>query len=136
MANSLKSLASKLKAMRVVAELSQEAMAARLGITQGTYSQYEKGQVDFPFSKLQALASALGVTVADLMVEDKPVAAPPRAPTEKEMTMAVLKKFGLAKNRLEAIGLILDADDDDVGSVIIGLKRNLRASSKGETSAG
>lgn len=48
-------------------KLSQEALAAKVGLTQGMISQLETNRADFTATHLDNLASALGCTPADLL---------------------------------------------------------------------
>lgn len=60
-------LSSNLKSLRNLKNYSQEYMADKLGITQSAYSKMEVGSVDIPFSKLEEIATVLGLTVEDII---------------------------------------------------------------------
>jgi transcriptional regulator with XRE-family HTH domain len=47
--------------------LSQEAVGDRAGMTQSQYARIERGDVDPTIKTLKRVASALGVTAADLL---------------------------------------------------------------------
>ena len=53
--------------LREAANITQAAIAERLGVSQRTYSDWERGTVAFTPSRLQELAGILGVDVADLL---------------------------------------------------------------------
>jgi len=94
--------------------LTHAELAKRAGIVGPQMSHYLGGRNAPGIDKLPAIAKALGISVSDLIGDEAPVSAPPRAPTPEEMTMHVLGKMGLDKKRLEAIGLVLGIDDDDI----------------------
>lgn len=56
-----------LRAWREFRKLSQEALGAKVGLTQGMISQLEQGYTDFTGNHLELLAGALGCSVRDLM---------------------------------------------------------------------
>lgn len=60
----------KLKELREQRNLSQQELARRAGIAQSSIHYIETGQKSPTYRILQKLASALGVSVADLL-EDK-----------------------------------------------------------------
>jgi DNA-binding XRE family transcriptional regulator len=53
--------------LREAANITQAAIAERLGVSQRTYSDWERGTVAFTPSRLQELAGILGIDVADLL---------------------------------------------------------------------
>ena len=56
----------KIKAFRVMRGFSQEDMAARLDVTQATYSKIEGNKQKATPEQLEKIARELGVTVADI----------------------------------------------------------------------
>lgn len=50
--------------------LSQEALAARAGLTQGLISQLENNQADYSGTTLESLAEALQCNPADLLIRE------------------------------------------------------------------
>ncbi|MBM4409866.1 MAG: helix-turn-helix transcriptional regulator [Chloroflexi bacterium] len=52
---------------RLRRELSQADVARRAGITQASLSNYENGKRDMPLSTLMGVASALNVSLGDLL---------------------------------------------------------------------
>jgi len=64
----------RLHALREAAGLSQAQMADKLGIAQRSYSQWECRPVALRHDQLEALAGALGITLAELVgaAEAKP----------------------------------------------------------------
>ena len=57
----------KIREWRVRRELSQANVARRAGITQASLSNYENGKRDMPLSTLVGVASALEVSLGDLL---------------------------------------------------------------------
>jgi transcriptional regulator with XRE-family HTH domain len=57
----------RLKELREAKGLTQEALAKRAGCSRAYLSRLEMGLHDPPLSRLQALAKALRVTVAELV---------------------------------------------------------------------
>lgn len=60
----------RIKEVREQKKLSQDEVVSRSGIPKRSYLNYENGQTDVPISKLQNIASVLGVSVSDLLVEE------------------------------------------------------------------
>ena len=56
-----------LRAYRKASGISQEQLAAMLGVTQGAITQWETGKTHPGFNKLLTLAGLFGVTVDELM---------------------------------------------------------------------
>lgn len=94
-------------------------IAEKSKLSRATVNQFVNGQGDPSLSSIEKLAGALQVPVAGLLGTEVPV----------------VKEIGptLAELRLEAIQLILAADADDIGTVIVGLKRNHGTIDKGST---
>lgn len=64
------------KERREAAGMSQRQLSVRSGLTERTIGALERGeQTDPQLSTLEALAAALGVTVADLIATTTPAAA-------------------------------------------------------------
>jgi len=57
----------KIREWRQRRELSQADVARRAGITQASLSNYENGKRDMPLSTLVGVASALNVSLGDLL---------------------------------------------------------------------
>lgn len=79
----VKSLAATIRERRETLGLSQEALAARLGIRQTQVSAIEHGRTRVTADRLKALAQALGVTSDHLLGLD---AAPPAKPKRGRST--------------------------------------------------
>lgn len=60
-------LGVKIREWRLRRELSQADIARRAGITQASLSNYENGKRDMPLSTLMGVASALNVSLGDLL---------------------------------------------------------------------
>lgn len=56
----------KIRKLRLSAQLSQNDLAARMGVTQGAVSQWETGESNPQVSALPELARALGCSIDDL----------------------------------------------------------------------
>ena len=56
-----------IKDARTALGITQEQLAAILGVTQGTVAQWETGRSHPSFDKLPKVAEALGVTVDELI---------------------------------------------------------------------
>lgn len=69
----------RLHALREAAGLSQAQLAEKLGMAQRSYSQWERRPVALRHDQLEALAAALGVTMAELVgaPETKPRSSGP-----------------------------------------------------------
>ena len=63
--------AEKLKAVRLQAGISQERLAAMLGVTKRTIINYENGQTLPPVSMLPKIAKLFGVTIGTLITEEE-----------------------------------------------------------------
>jgi transcriptional regulator with XRE-family HTH domain len=63
----------KIKAYRTLKGLSQKEVAITIGADQGQYSRIESGKVEPTLPSLRKIADALGVSLADLFTEEKPV---------------------------------------------------------------
>lgn len=57
----------RLKALRQERELSQEALARKVGVSREYIARLETGKHDPPLSTLEKIAKALGVPVTDLL---------------------------------------------------------------------
>jgi transcriptional regulator with XRE-family HTH domain len=64
-----------LRAWRELAQLTQEEVAERLGLGQGTFSKWERGTISITLAQLAALAALYGVDRPALLL-DAPGAAP------------------------------------------------------------
>ena len=63
-----KQFANKLKEIRIMAGLSQEQLAEKLGVATKTVSYWENGHNAVTFNKIPLIANALGVPVYKLFV--------------------------------------------------------------------
>jgi transcriptional regulator with XRE-family HTH domain len=71
-----KSLAARVRALRLAAGMTQQQLAVAAGLALGGLAQIEQGTTRDPrVSTLRALAKALGVTLDELAGEDDPDAA-------------------------------------------------------------
>lgn len=60
-----------IKSLREFKKITQDEICKLTGIKKRTYVDYENGKTDIPLSKLQLIATALNVTINDLIVEKK-----------------------------------------------------------------
>lgn len=67
MADHLEVFTANLRHPREERGLSQEAVGDRVGMTQSQYARIERGDVDPTLKTLKRLATALDVTVADVL---------------------------------------------------------------------
>jgi transcriptional regulator with XRE-family HTH domain len=67
MADHLDVFTANLRRLREERGLSQEAVGDRAGMTQSQYARIERGDVDPTLKTLKRLATALGLTTADLL---------------------------------------------------------------------
>jgi transcriptional regulator with XRE-family HTH domain len=81
----------RMRTIRRAAELSQEEVARRAGITLKGYGELERGEVKDPhFSTLRGVANALGVPLATLLATEEPeLGGKARAPQESGLTEKV-----------------------------------------------
>lgn len=60
-------LGHKIKKIRELKDLTQEFMAAKLGLNQSGYSKIESGTIDVSYSKLEKIAAVFGMKVEDIV---------------------------------------------------------------------
>ena len=87
-----------IEAIRKEKRITQEAMAAVLGIKQSSYSSYITRGSDITYSRLMQISAALGVSVVDLITwPEKYVLEPQEKPCEeckaKDATIVNLNKY-------------------------------------------
>ncbi len=78
-------LSEKINYYRKQAKLSQEELAARVGVSRQSVSKWELGDATPEVDKLLTLSRAFGVTVDELLREEEP-GEPPSPPEEKKET--------------------------------------------------
>lgn len=61
---------SKIKRLRKELEMTQDALAKKLGVTQGAVWHWENGRAKPTTDKLKAMAALFGCTVDDLLAEE------------------------------------------------------------------
>ncbi len=72
MSDQVKQIASRIKDLREIAGLSEEQLAAELGITVETYKIYESGTVDIPVGFLYEAANRFGVELTAILTGEDP----------------------------------------------------------------
>lgn len=103
----LERLPHRIKKLRESAGFGQGELARMSGLTQAQVSNYESGK-QFPgLETALRLSTAFGITVADLIGEDEPKCAAPRAARKEEMALWVLEAIGISEVRVDQIRHIL-----------------------------
>jgi Uncharacterized conserved protein, contains double-stranded beta-helix domain len=72
MSNQVKQIASRIKDLREIANLSEETLAAELGIAVDNYREYEKGTTDIPIGFLYEVANRFGVELTAILTGEGP----------------------------------------------------------------
>ena len=97
---------------RKAAKLSQEELAAQVGVSRQAVSKWELGDATPEVDKLLALAKAFGVTTDELLCQDEPAEArqaPPAAPSSHTAPSAPVednfgKTIGLVSRLIQRYG--------------------------------
>lgn len=72
MDNKLKEVAARIKALREIANLTEQEMAAKTEVSEETYRKIEDGNTDFGFTFIYKCANAFGVEIKDLLEGSSP----------------------------------------------------------------
>ena len=72
MSDQLKEIAARVQDLRDIAGVTQEQVAADLGIPPATYAAYESGESDIPVSVLYQIASRFGVELTAILTGEEP----------------------------------------------------------------
>lgn len=72
MSDQLKQIATRIKDLREIANLSVETLAEQLGIPAETYREYEKGSVDIPIGFLYEVANRFNVELTAILTGENP----------------------------------------------------------------
>jgi len=72
METAIKEIAQRVKGLREILEISEEAMAERTEVTVEQYRLYESGECDFSFTFLYNCAQTFGVDLVELVTGEKP----------------------------------------------------------------
>lgn len=72
MSNQVKQIAARIKDLREIAGLSEESLARELGVTAGTYKEYESGNTDIPIGFLYEVANRFGVELTAVLTGEGP----------------------------------------------------------------
>ncbi|MFL5766084.1 MAG: helix-turn-helix domain-containing protein [Bacteroidia bacterium] len=67
MASNPMHLGQKIKKLRELSNLTQEFVAAEIGVNQSSYSKIERGETDISFSRLEKIASILKVQPEEII---------------------------------------------------------------------
>lgn len=65
------SIGQKIRKIREIKGIKQEAMAEILDISQQSYSNIESGKIDVPFSKIESIAKIFEMSVEDIVCFDE-----------------------------------------------------------------
>lgn len=111
----LMKLNEKILYYRKAAKLSQEELAAQVGVSRQAVSKWELGDATPEVDKLLALAKAFGVTTDELLCQDEPAEArqaPPAAPSSHTAPSAPVednfgKTIGLVSRLIQRYGWLL-----------------------------
>jgi transcriptional regulator with XRE-family HTH domain len=76
--------ASRLRELRLAANMTQEALARAASVSNNTVSKLEQGAGDPSWNTVRTLAKALGVSVAAFEVEDTVEPEPPAEPAKPD----------------------------------------------------
>lgn len=78
------SIGKRIREVRLGAEVSQETLAAKIGMTRGNFARIEQGRTNVTLDTLLRIADGLGVEVIDLFRHPKErTVKPGRPPTKK-----------------------------------------------------
>lgn len=72
MQEQIKQVAERIKGLREIYEVSEEALAGELGVSIDTYRDYEGGRVDIPVGILFKIAHRFNVTLTTLLTGEEP----------------------------------------------------------------
>lgn len=72
MSDQVKQIASRIRDLREIAGLSEETLAAELGVTVETYKEYESGNTDIPIGFLYEAAGRFGVELTAILTGEDP----------------------------------------------------------------
>jgi transcriptional regulator with XRE-family HTH domain len=72
MSDQVKQIAARIKDLREIAGLSQQALASELGVTIETYTEYEGGNTDIPIGFLYEVANRFGVELTAILTGEDP----------------------------------------------------------------
>ncbi|TQI72302.1 helix-turn-helix protein, partial [Gramella sp. Hel_I_59] len=99
--------------------VSQDRVVDLTGIPKRSYVNYENGQTDIPISKLQNIASALNVSVSELLGEK----------IKENKNISILKEEGLKYERTSSITLEkLQQDVRQVNANVVSLNEGITKS--------
>ena len=87
-------LSEKILFYRKKAGLSQEELAARVGVSRQAVSKWELGDATPEIDKLAALARVFGVTVDELISPDSPAGPPPPPRDHAGMLGRLIRRYG------------------------------------------
>ena len=103
MSKTVQLVATNIKRLREIKQLSQKEVSAKTKIPQGQYSRIENGKVEPAVSTLEKLAKVFDVSVSEFFRSDN---------LEDELNLPVLEKIkmidALGKNEQQAIFTMID----------------------------
>lgn len=98
---------------RLAGYRSAKAFADSFGINVSTYTQYERGLIDFSAERAWELADALGCTVDELLGRDMP-SSTPLTGREGRLLAAYRKTSDTGRAALDAVAKILEDEADGI----------------------
>ena len=88
----MKTIAEKIRLLRLQHGLSQENMADSLGISTTSYGDIERGKTDLTLSRLHQIAEVFKITIPNLLGEATPI--------QQELQQLELEKLRIENDKL------------------------------------
>jgi transcriptional regulator with XRE-family HTH domain len=95
-----RALGARIAQARKAQDLTQQEVAARVGVAQPTYAQYELGIRRPPVSMLPQLAQTLGVALEELMGQNVHPRVKPGPASKLQKQFECIQQFPRAKQRI------------------------------------
>jgi transcriptional regulator with XRE-family HTH domain len=117
---------AKIRMIRELRGYSQENIAAKLGITQATYSRIENNQAKLDTATLEKLAKELGVTPVDILSHEPTVVN--FAPNQGTQGIGHIEHFySFQKDLVEKVIVSKDQEIANLKEIIAGLLKDKEA---------
>jgi transcriptional regulator with XRE-family HTH domain len=104
----LRGFAARLKAIRITRGLTQEGLADRAGMSVKHVSEMERVLTEPSLTAVARLAKALGVRIADLLVEKESAAKAPALETEHTQLVEAGREMSKMAKKMLELGRRLD----------------------------
>ena len=107
----------KIRMLRMSRRMSQYALAAAVGVTQGSVSHWENGRAFPEMPVLKALCAYFGISMDELMDGD---AMPPENDNNENVEHAFITRDGKPispekrEKAMKLISMLMDLDDDEL----------------------